>query len=74
MIFKMQCNAMLAVRLNKRFAHGEERCVIVVTHDAAIADEADEALRMKDGRIEGMEGSAGCAKGGPGGQPLFPAI
>lgn len=65
---------MLAVRLNKRLAHEEERCVIVVTHDAAIADEADEVLRMKDGRIEGMEGSAGRAKGGPGGQPLFPTV
>ncbi len=65
---------MLAVRLNKRLAHEEARCVIVVTHDTAIADEADEVLRMKDGRIEGMEGSAGRAKGGPGGQPLFPTV
>jgi putative ABC transport system ATP-binding protein len=40
------------VAILKRLAHEEGRCVIVVTHDLAIADEADEVLRMKDGKIE----------------------
>ena len=43
------------VAILKRLAHEENRCVIVVTHDLAIAGEADEVLRMKDGRIEGAE-------------------
>ncbi len=40
------------VAILKRLAHEENRCVIVVTHDLAIAGEADEVLRMRDGRIE----------------------
>ncbi len=40
------------VAILKRLAHEEGRCVIVVTHDAAIAEEADEVLRMKDGKID----------------------
>ncbi|HOS17776.1 MAG TPA: ABC transporter ATP-binding protein [Clostridia bacterium] len=40
------------VAILKRLAHEENRCVIVVTHDLAIAEEADEVLRMRDGRIE----------------------
>jgi putative ABC transport system ATP-binding protein len=43
------------VAILRRLAHEENRCVIIVTHDLAIAGEADEVLRMKDGRIEGAE-------------------
>ena len=34
-----------------RLAHEEGRCVIVVTHDMDIADQADEVWRMKDGAL-----------------------
>jgi putative ABC transport system ATP-binding protein len=46
------------VAILKRLAHEEGKCVLIVTHDPSIADEADEVLRMKDGRIENTE-SAG---------------
>lgn len=36
----------------KRLAHEENYCVIVVTHDLAISDEADFFIRMVDGRIQ----------------------
>ena len=39
------------VAILKRLAHEENRCVVIVTHDASVADEADERLRMQDGRI-----------------------
>lgn len=35
-----------------RLAHEQDRCVIVVTHDLEIADQMDEVLMMKDGRME----------------------
>lgn len=35
----------------QRLAHEEGYCVIVVTHDLAIADMADEVLRLKDGAL-----------------------
>lgn len=34
-------------------AHEENCCVLVVTHDPSVADKADVALRMQDGRIVG---------------------
>lgn len=37
----------------KKLAHDENYCVIVVTHDSSIAAEADEVLKMSDGRIVG---------------------
>ena len=36
----------------KELAHTSERCVVVVTHDHSVASRADEALRMRDGRLE----------------------
>lgn len=35
--------------LLQQLAHEESYCIIVVTHDLAIADKADEILRLKDG-------------------------
>ena len=34
-----------------RLAHEEQCCVIVVTHDPAVADAADVLLKMQDGRL-----------------------
>lgn len=35
-----------------RLAHGENRCVILVTHDLEIASQADEVYMMRDGTLE----------------------
>ncbi len=37
----------------KSLAHEQGRCVVVVTHDPSVAEEADEVLRMEDGRLSG---------------------
>ena len=39
----------------QKLAHEEGRCVIIVTHDPAVADAADIVLRMKDGLIDSTE-------------------
>ena len=39
------------VDLLLRAAHEEDRCVIVVTHDPAVAQRADRVLRLVDGRL-----------------------
>ncbi len=44
-------NSELVFSLLQRLAHEEGYCVIVVTHDLAIAAMADEALRLKDGAL-----------------------
>lgn len=40
------------VRILGRLAHENDRCVIIVTHDPAVAEAADVVLRMKDGKLE----------------------
>ena len=40
------------VEILQKLAHDENRCVIVVTHDPAVAESADLCLRMRDGKIE----------------------
>lgn len=44
-------NSEIVIDLLQKLAHEEGYCVIVVTHDLAIADKADEVLRLKDGRL-----------------------
>ena len=44
-------NSEIVIDLLQKLAHEEGYCVIVVTHDLAIADNADEVLRLKDGYI-----------------------
>lgn len=44
-------NSRNIVGILKTLAHEHDRCVIVVTHDQAVADEADVTLVMRDGRI-----------------------
>ena len=39
------------VAILKRLAHEENCCVVIVTHDVSVADEADVRLTMQDGRI-----------------------
>lgn len=39
------------VAILKSLAHVKNRCVIIVTHDPAIAQQADVVLRLKDGEI-----------------------
>ena len=42
-------NSEIVFSLLQRLAHEDGYCIIVVTHDLAIADMADEVLRLKDG-------------------------
>jgi len=44
-------NSLLIVRLLKDLAKKENVCVVVVTHDPAVSDEADEVLRISDGQF-----------------------
>ncbi len=44
-------NAELIADIFSRLAHEAQRTVIMVTHDAAVAEKADVVLRLKDGRI-----------------------
>jgi putative ABC transport system ATP-binding protein len=48
-------NSQNIVRLLKDLASRENVCVIVVTHDMAVAEQADVVLRISDGRIVGVE-------------------
>ena len=45
-------NSEIVFSLLQRLAHEEGYCIIVVTHDLAIADKADEVLHLKDGALE----------------------
>ena len=47
-----ETNAAAIVDILARLAHEEKRCVIVVTHDPAVAQHADEVLRMSDGCLQ----------------------
>ena len=44
-------NSEIVFSLLQRLAHEEGYCVIVVTHDMAIADKADFVLKLKDGTL-----------------------
>ena len=44
-------NSEIVFSLLQRLAHEEGYCVIVVTHDMAIADKADFVLKLKDGAL-----------------------
>ena len=44
-------NSKNIVEILKQLAHKENRCVIIVTHDPAVAEAADVVIRMKDGRL-----------------------
>lgn len=43
------------VEILKRLAHEEDCCVIIVTHDLAVAEQADVVLRMSDGKWVGED-------------------
>ena len=51
-------NSRMIVETLQRLAHQEKRCVIVVTHDPAVANAADGQLRMQDGRLTQEEQQA----------------
>ena len=44
-------NSQNIVELLHRLAHENDRCVIIVTHDPAVAEAADVVLNMKDGKL-----------------------
>ena len=44
-------NSEIVFSLLQRLAHEEGYCIIVVTHDTAIADKADKVLRLRDGAL-----------------------
>ena len=45
-------NSRNIIDILKRLAHDENYCVIVVTHDSAVASCADEMIKLRDGKIE----------------------
>ena len=45
-------NSRNIVEILQKLAHEENRCVIIVTHDPAVAEAADVTMHMKDGVIE----------------------
>lgn len=47
-------NSDLIIDLLLRLAHGENRCVIVVTHDLSVMERADVVFRLVDGILEKM--------------------
>ena len=44
-------NSRNIVEILHRLAHENDRCVIIVTHDPAVAEAADVVLKMKDGKL-----------------------
>ena len=44
-------NSRNIVEILHRLAHKNDRCVIIVTHDPAVAEAADVVLNMKDGKL-----------------------
>ena len=44
-------NSQNIVEILRQLAHENDRCVIIVTHDPAVAEAADVVLKMKDGKI-----------------------
>lgn len=44
-------NSQNIVEILRRLAHEENRCVIIVTHDPAVAEAADIVLHMRDGKL-----------------------
>ena len=45
-------NSDIVIDLLRRLAHDEDRCVIVVTHDLSVMDQADVTYRVRDHRLE----------------------
>ena len=45
-------NSRNIVEILRQLAHENNRCVIIVTHDPAVAEAADVVLKMKDGSLE----------------------
>ena len=44
-------NSDIVIDLLRRLAHEEDRCVIVVTHDLSVMDQADVTYRVRDHRL-----------------------
>lgn len=44
-------NSRNIVEILQQLAHEHDRCVVIVTHDPAVAEAADVVLKMKDGRL-----------------------
>ena len=44
-------NSDMIVKILVELAHEQNYCVIVVTHDREIADQADIVMRIRDGKI-----------------------
>lgn len=43
-------NSRIIVEILQKLAHEKDQCVIIVTHDPAVAGTADVVMRMQDGR------------------------
>lgn len=46
-------NSQNIINILQDLAHGKNCCVVIVTHDPAVAEAADIVLKMKDGRLSG---------------------
>lgn len=46
-----RANSQNIVEILQKLAHEENRCVIIVTHDPAVAEAADVVLHMQDGKM-----------------------
>ena len=44
-------NSRNIVEILRQLAHENDRCIIIVTHDPAVAEAADVVLKMKDGKL-----------------------
>lgn len=44
-------NSQNIVEILRQLAHESDRCIIIVTHDPAVAEVADVVLKMKDGKL-----------------------
>lgn len=44
-------NSRNIVEILHRLAYEKDRCVIIVTHDPAVAESADTVLHMQDGKL-----------------------
>jgi putative ABC transport system ATP-binding protein len=60
------------VQIFKALAHEHDKCVVVVTHAAEVASEADEVLNLSKGVLGEVTGGAAAAAAAPGG-PAFAA-
>jgi len=56
-------NGQVVVDILKKLAHEQGYCVVIVTHNPEIAEDADQIMRMKDGVLTTIKGGSDHATG-----------